>query len=321
MKTLKRRTISITNRIGKPNNTRNDANRHFCVIVLLSLLIPLTAHSQKGMAFLKVGVGGRAAGLGEAYVAAVNDPTAIYWNPAGLDRQQGTVAVFSHNSWLQSIRADFLAISFPAFDGAIGLGLNMQTIPDIELRTIPSPTPIGVFDARDLSIAIAYSRQFRENIQIGFGVKYLYEKIYIESATGVAVDAGVMIKNLVAGMKVGASVQNLGSMGQLLSNRVSLPTLARIGMAYTPEQLAVGAFTLLSDALIIFDGETSITVAGEYVFQKTLGLRGGYQFNRENRGIAGGVGLSWGRYELDYGYMPFSSDLGDTHRLSLILKL
>lgn len=294
-----------------------------CVIAFLFcvFLFPFSVFSQTGLSFLKIGVGGRAAGLGEAYVAAANDPTAIYWNPAGLDRNSGTVAVFSHNSWVQSIRADFLAISFPAFGGAVGLGLNMQAIPDIELRTIPSPTPIGVFDARDLSLALAYSRAVRENVQLGFAVKYLYEKIHVESAAGFAVDAGVLIKNLISGLKVGASVQNIGGMGNLRNDKIDLPTLARVGAAYTPERLASGAVTLLSEAMIVFDGESSVTVAGEYLFQKTLGLRGGYQFNRENRGVAGGVGLSWGRYQLDYGYMPFSSDLGDTHRFSLMLHL
>jgi len=299
------------------------ASLRFCVRLFLFsfLFLPLASHAQTGLAFLKVGVGGRAAGLGEAYVAAANDPTAIYWNAAGLDRSSGTVAAFSHNSWLQNIRADFLAISFPAFSGAIGLGLNMQTIPDIELRTIPSPTPIGVFDARDLSIALAYSRPLGENVQLGLTVKYLYEKIHVESAAGFAVDAGVLIKNLVSGLRAGASLQNIGGMGNLRNEKIDLPSLARVGVAYTPERLASGGVTLLSEAMIVFDGERSVTIAGEYVFQKTLGLRGGYQFNRENRGVAGGIGLSWGRYQLDYGYMPFSSDLGDTHRFSLTLRL
>jgi len=299
------------------------ASLRLCVRVFLFslLLLPFSARGQSGLSFLKVGVGGRAAGLGEAYVAAANDPTAIYWNPAGLDRSSGTVAVFSHNSWVQSIRADFLAISFPAFGGAVALGLNMQTIPDIELRTIPSPAPIGFFDARDLSLALAYSRSIRENVQLGLTVKYLYEKIHVESAAGFAVDAGVLIKNLVSGLKVGASVQNIGGMENLRNDKIDLPSLARVGVAYTPERLASGAVTLLSEAMIVFDGESSVTIAGEYLFQKTLGLRGGYQFNRENRGVAGGVGLMWGRYQLDYGYMPFSSDLGDTHRISLLARL
>ena len=36
--------------------------------------------------FMAIGVGGRALGLGGAYVALANDVTSGYWNPAGLAR-------------------------------------------------------------------------------------------------------------------------------------------------------------------------------------------------------------------------------------------
>ena len=44
------------------------------------------ASSEMGQAgaFLRYGVGGRALGMGRAYVAAANDASAIYWNPAGI---------------------------------------------------------------------------------------------------------------------------------------------------------------------------------------------------------------------------------------------
>ena len=45
--------------------------------------------------FLTNGVGGRALGLGGAYVSIADDATATYWNPAGIAsvaRQQATTA-------------------------------------------------------------------------------------------------------------------------------------------------------------------------------------------------------------------------------------
>lgn len=288
------------------------------------LFLPFAVHSQTGMAFLKVGIGGRAAGLAETGVALANDPAAIYWNPAGLDRNQGTVALLSHNSWLQNIRADFLAISFPAFSGVIGLGLNIQTIPDIELRTIPAPAPIGVFDARDLSLTVAYSRALRNDFQVGVSVKYLHERIHVESASGVALDAGVLVKNLVTNLRLGATMQNFGRVSALRNEEIELPALARIGAAYSPSFSSNETplnLTFLADAVIFFDGGSGVSVAGEYIFQKTIALRAGYQFDRENRGLAGGLGLTAGRYRIDYGYLPFSSNVGDTHRISFAVKL
>ncbi|NMC43939.1 MAG: hypothetical protein GYA46_08465, partial [candidate division Zixibacteria bacterium] len=34
--------------------------------------------------FLRVGVGAKAMGLGEAFTAVADDASAVYWNPAGL---------------------------------------------------------------------------------------------------------------------------------------------------------------------------------------------------------------------------------------------
>jgi len=36
--------------------------------------------------FLKIGVGARAAALGDAFTVLVDDSTSLYWNPAGLAR-------------------------------------------------------------------------------------------------------------------------------------------------------------------------------------------------------------------------------------------
>ena len=50
--------------------------------------------------FLKLGVGARAIGMGEAYSAIADDPTAIYWNPAGL------AAVSEHSVSLMHANSD-----------------------------------------------------------------------------------------------------------------------------------------------------------------------------------------------------------------------
>ncbi|RIK54073.1 hypothetical protein DCC62_32005, partial [candidate division KSB1 bacterium] len=50
-------------------------------------LIPILGNQRAGTAmaqFLKIGVGGRAVGMGEAFVALANDASALYWNPAGI---------------------------------------------------------------------------------------------------------------------------------------------------------------------------------------------------------------------------------------------
>ena len=55
------------------------------------------ATGETGFAFLKLGVGARAMGMGSAYVAIADDPTALYWNPAGLASVTKTQVTAMHN--------------------------------------------------------------------------------------------------------------------------------------------------------------------------------------------------------------------------------
>src|SRR5512132_1463695 len=49
--------------------------------------------------FLGIGVGARAVGLGGSFVAVANDPSAIFWNPAGLASLQRPELLLSHVDW------------------------------------------------------------------------------------------------------------------------------------------------------------------------------------------------------------------------------
>ena len=57
----------------------------FLILIACCYLIGLSAHAENYAGdFLTNGVGGRALGLGGAYVSIADDATATYWNPAGI---------------------------------------------------------------------------------------------------------------------------------------------------------------------------------------------------------------------------------------------
>ena len=68
---------------------------------------------SSGGAFLKLGADARAAGMGGAVRAAVDDATAIYWNPAGLAGLRYRHATMSHGAAYQSTFHEFIAYAQP----------------------------------------------------------------------------------------------------------------------------------------------------------------------------------------------------------------
>jgi hypothetical protein len=301
------------------------------VLIILFALCPLPSalrplHAQEagksGLAFLKVGVGSRGAALGEAYSTIVDEPAAIYWNPAGLASVRGTHLAFTHSSWLADINHEFVAVTFPGFRGTLGFGLTMLTIPGIELRTKPAAEPIGTFDAQNIAVAMAFGRQWRSNLAGGFSIKYLYEKQYTFSASGFAIDFGGIWQTPVEPLRVGVSVQNLGTMSALRKEKIKLPALVRLGGAYVlPLSAGENHLALVAEHVRFLRGGDGSSAGAEFLFHKTLALRGGFQFGRESRGVTAGFGTSLGRYQLDYGYAPVENDLGNAHRFSVEVKL
>jgi hypothetical protein len=312
-------------------------SKKFCVVFFILLVTgywPLitdhwslnTAYAQEagksGLAFLKVGVGSRSAALGEAYATLADDPTAIYWNPAGLAATHGTRLAFTHSSWLSDINNEFAAVTFPSFGGTLGFGLIAQSIPGIEVRTKPTAEPIGTFDAQDIAVALAFGKQWRPNLSAGFTVKYLYEKIYLNSTNGFAVDLGGIWQTPIENFKLGLSLQNLGATNALQKEKIKLPTLVRFGGAYVlPLSSGENQFALAAEHVQFLRGGDGNSAGAEFLFRKTLALRAGYQIGRENRGVTAGFGTSFGRYQLDYGYAPFANDLGNAQRFSVEVKL
>ena len=74
------------------------------------------AAGTTGLNFLKIGVGGRPAGMGEAFVAVADDASALYWNPAGLARLTSPEAIAMHNEWFQGMRYEYLGYVQPLAD-------------------------------------------------------------------------------------------------------------------------------------------------------------------------------------------------------------
>jgi hypothetical protein len=304
-------------------------------LILLSVLVTFgsgdiaPAYAQAGRAglsFLKLGTSARGIAMGDAMAASVQGAASLSYNPAGLvtrDTCSAAELLFTHREWIEESRIEFLAGSARLSDNqAFGLGITSTTVPDIELRTRPGE-PEGTFTARNFAAVGSYAQAVNQDVAIGVALKFLYEKILIDEASGFAVDLGARIATPVEHLIVGASLANLGSMSSLRNEATTLPALFRFGPAYSFD-FSDGHTVVLTaaDLLYLFpEKRTYLNWGGEVEFERTVAVRGGYQFGSEGRGLTAGIGLRYGIVRLDYAYAKLSQDLGNAHSFTLGITL
>ena len=148
-------------------------------------------------AFLEIGVGARATALGNAYTAVSNDPSSIYWNPAGLSWVGSLQISFNHADWLANTDLENVSMVIPInVNNAIGMYFTyLNYVNNQKVRTITQPEGTGeYYGASDLSMGAAYSGRLGKRFSFGFTGKYIRQEIWHEIAQGYALDIGIFYK-------------------------------------------------------------------------------------------------------------------------------
>jgi hypothetical protein len=200
--------------------------------------------------------------------------------------------------------------------------MNSTTVSDIEIRTRPG-VPEGTFTARNYWVGASYGRRVSDDLRIGATVKFLYEKILVDEASGIGFDIGALYSTPIERLSVGATVANIGSMNTLRNEKTKLPTLVRFGPAYSTELPDIKALiTLASDVVHVFpDAKSYLNVGGESLFDHAFAARLGYRFGSEGQKFSAGVGVVYEFLTLDYAYAPLALDLGNAHTISLSFNI
>ena len=151
-------------------------------LLLVVLAVPASAQElgeqRAGTAsgtFLRIGVGARAVGLGESFVAVANDPSAIFWNPAGLASLQRQEVALSHVGWPADVNYEHITYVLPVrkFGGSLGFQLGLLAT-EIDETTELQPFGTGrSFIYSDLVAGAAYARRWTDKLLIGVGAKYV----------------------------------------------------------------------------------------------------------------------------------------------------
>lgn len=276
-----------------------------------------------GALFLRVGVGARAAAMGEAFIAVAQDASALYWNPAAMSPVLGTNVVLQHTEHFQSVRLEQAMLTHETDWGTLGLGFTGNYMDDLERRdNFPSAVPLGDFSVYDVAFLVGFSRYVTPNLAAGVTVKPIYERIDDISASGVAVDAGVYHVSQIKGVNFAAVVGNVGSPMKFDAEEFALPRYVKVGASLTRDVEAIrGGVLATTDIVFPNDGDARIHLGVEGNYLRRFFLRAGFKAGYESQGATFGLGVSRRRFGVDYAFLLIDNDLGNSHRFSLALSL
>ncbi len=311
--------------------------------------LPLAAHAQGSLGgqragtssatFLRIGVGARAVGMGETFVAVANDPSAIYWNPAGLASLQRRELAISHTQWPADITFEHLTLILPSrrLGGSLALQFGVLGT-DIAETSELQPFGTGrTFSYSDLVVGGAYSRRWTDKLLVGAGIKYVREDLGSQvggpTSSSVLFDVGSIYYLGLGSVRIATSLTNFGSALKPSGNYVSPydgstaqydgfdpPLMFRYGLAFEPIENEHQRLTTAFEVNQPADNERLVKAGAEWLFMNSLAIRGGYNFSADALKLSAGAGFNgtFGnlRGALDYAYTD-GGPLGAVHRLSL----
>ena len=300
-----------------------------------------------GAQFLQIPVGARPAGMAGAYIAQANDASALFWNPAGIVHVPANDVLFAHTEWWATIRLSHAAYVHTVEDvGSFGASLTVLSMDKMEITTELEPEGTGsFFDAQDLMIGASFARRLTEDFSVGVTVKYIAQRIWNETAGGVAFDVGTQYKIGFRDLTIAMSMTNFGSdlrydgidlnrrydenAGQpnnrltparLAAEDYPLPLHFQVGLSMTALSIDGMDVVVAGDVTHPNDNDERVNAGTEIRILDHFFLRGGYRFGYDTEGMTLGAGVSvpLGDTQLtfDYAYAVYDL-LPDINRFSL----
>lgn len=317
-------------------------------IILFAWAIPANAQFNKAgrtaLQFLKIGVGARQAGLGEAVIANMNDVNSTFWNPAAITGMKNFEAGFTFTNWIAdlNIMSGAVGVNLGEY-GAVGFNYISLDYGEIPEAYVTSPTGsvdtrIGTtFGGGDLAVGFTYAKKFTDKLSIGMQVKYLREELYKYSTSLWAFDVGSYYETGWKGIRIAMSAQNFSSQARWLNTKeeeqqsYEIPIIYRIGFSIDllgGQDLFLGGnaeqhkVTVNVDAIHSNDYAERLNMGMEYTAYDLITLRTGYRVNYDEGNFSIGFGAKYKQgvidLKFDYAYVLYDF-LESPHRFSVIM--
>ena len=225
----------------------------------------------------------------------------------------------SRGIWLGDVTLTHLGYTQPAKGKTFHFNAKYSGLSDLEFRdAVPVDDALSTFSSYGVSMNSGFSIQ-REKQKLGISFSYIFMGLYTETTSGFGLNLGYA-RDIVKGMKLGISIQNLGIMSKLSKDAPSLPTRIIGGVS---KQIIFNDYR----NTVYCSGEWNQSVStGKFYFGNNfrwdrLSLMGGFSASENVVESSAGFGINLGQYEITYGIQFGSQNLGTPQILTFQFRL
>lgn len=291
--------------------------------------------------FLGIGIGPMGQAMGGSYVSYGRDATALYWNPGAISRAGKSQLYISNTNWFLDTQYNWLGLLVDLnYLGTLGLQVAYLDYGEEERTTVDEQQGTGErWSASDLFATLSFARNLTDRFSVGGSLKMIQQRIFNESASGYAVDIGLLYITRLRGMRLGMSISNFGSKMQMdgkdllhtydedpdhfgnnstITSKLNtaewpIPLFFRVGVSMEAIRTENNVISVSADAVVPSDNTTIMNLGAEYSFREIFFLRGGYQSlmrTDSQEGWSFGLGLKYyvpglSQIQIDYSFMEF----------------
>ncbi|HAH05930.1 MAG TPA: hypothetical protein DCM05_05260 [Elusimicrobia bacterium] len=275
--------------------------------------------------FLRLGVGARALGMGEAFGPVAEGAEALYWNPAGLARTDAPDAAYSHMELLRFFHHDHLAYAHPvpALRGTLGASMTLFYQDSLDLVSNTNQN-LGQYSVHSEAYSLGYAHPFEGGACAGLAMKYVQETIYNRRAGGFAFDGGAVFRSRERPLALSAVFRNLGPSRRFINVDEDLPSELSFGAAYDWKGEDRRLLSAL-EAAFPYYGAPYAKLGFELPLPVGETARAAFRLGFKTlsatdlgalTGLTFGLGLGRGGGSFDFAFQPMA-ELGEVYRFSL----
>jgi hypothetical protein len=290
-----------------------------------------------GAQLLKISFDPRASALGYAAASIVDNASALYTNPAGIEAISTFDLAFAYVPWFADIQmvSAAAALRIPHI-GVVGIqaaGFSTEE----EITTVEMENGTGrMYSIKNYTFGLGFSRKITDRLALGLQGKLIFEMYYGHHTTGIAFDIGSRYDLGFSGSWLALSLQNFGpELSPLSGNyldysdanvrkgytRTPLPVMFRASFSIEPMAGDFYRLRVIADLVHPNDNKEHYNLGTELLLYDAVALRGGLKINYDDESFAAGIGLRGAEMlgqnvRLDYSYEYFKT-LPSIHKVAV----